>query len=131
MLAGWLLPAACLPQPVPLSTRAYLSSSRVASLTYTSACSRLLATAQEGRAAFYFPRCAPASPPSGVHTSCTQLPIGPTLGMSSSLCSVSLASQREKSGSCSSTNSLLRKRAALHPAEEDYHREAGKTAGLR
>ena len=129
-LTGPPPPAACLPQPVPLNTRAYLKAALPSGLL---ACLCLLQAfgyrLRRVIAAFYFPKvCPPASPPSGGHTpACTQPPIGPTLGDVFLLCAVSLAPEREEADLVPLQRSL-KEESSLHPAEEGYHREAGKTA---
>ena len=57
---------------------------------------------------------------------CTQPPISPTLG-DVFLCAVSLAPAREEADLVPLQRSL-EEESSLHPAEEGYHREAGKTA---
>ena len=98
-LTGPPPPPACLPQPVPLSTRAYLKAALPSGLLV---CLCLLQAfgyrLRRVIAAFYFPKVCPPQPlhPWAHTLACSQLPTSPTSGDVFLLCSVSLAPARKE-----------------------------------
>lgn len=114
-LTGLAPPAACLPQPVPLSTRAYLKAALPSGLL-TCLC-LLQAFGYRLRrviAAFYFPKVCPQPlhPQVCTHQPAPSSPSAPPWGMSSSSV-LSPWPQREKKRILFLYNDLLRKRAAF------------------
>lgn len=115
-LTGPPPPPACLPQPVPLSTRAYLKAALPSGLLV---CLCLLQAfgyrLRRVIAAFYFPKVCPPQPlHPGVrtHRPAPSSPSAPPRGMSSSSV-LSPWPQREKKRTLFLYNDLLRKRAAF------------------